>query len=282
MKVLEDVAVVTRNYNAYDLTSEFLKSLQNLNEKVGQIIVVDDASTDDSALLIKENYPDILLIQLEKFSEYCISFNRGVAKAFDNGAKFVLIVNNDTKNFSKDFFSEMVSCFNKNERVGLVGSLVYDFEDNVLTSADGFVRYGLYVDIPTEGYMISKKCFETVGLFDEKLVRHLEDYDLLIRIRKAGFWSHTCSSVSFDHLGGGTSKKMIWVPNYYRMRNIVWYLKRYGHQFSFTEKLRIEIGFSNKSRQLALQDFNKGLYLRAALILTAACCGFLVGQLTKW
>ena len=280
---LKDIAVVTRNYNNYAITIQCILDVKNSSKSdIGQIIIVDDCSTDNSVIELRKALPDVCVIEMPKFSEYCVCFNIGVNEAIEKGANYIQIVNNDTKNFTPSFLNEMKSKFKDRPQIGIVGSLVYDYEKNIRTSSGGFHRYGIFVDIPTEGYMLSRKAIQKVGLFDPKLVRHLEDYDLLIRLRKAGFWSVTCDSASFDHLGGGTSKKMMWVPNYYRMRNIVWFLKRHGYDYKLSEKLRIIYGFSNKSRKLAGIDFKKKKFLRGNVIIFAAFCGTIIGFFRKW
>ena len=280
---LNDVALVTRNYNNYKMTLQCILDLkESSDEEIGQIIVVDDCSTDNSVMMLKKSLPEIKIIEMTRFSEYCICFNKGVEAAIDHGAEFIQIVNNDTKTFTTNFVDHMKKKFEEHPKLGVVGSLVYDYEKNVRTSGEGFQRYGIFVDIPTEGFMVSRKVVSEIGLFDPKLVRHLEDYDFLIRMRKAGYWSTNCNQASFDHLGGGTSKKMVWVPNYYRMRNIIWFLKRHGYEYSFLQKLRIIYGFSNKSRMLAKQDLQQKKPFRGMAIITAALCGALIGIIKRW
>ena len=97
----------------------------------------------------------------------------------------------------------MLEEFQRDEKVGLVGSLVYDYEGRRRSAGTPDTRLGVFVDTPTEGYVFSRKVLEHVGLFDEQLVRYFEDFDYLIRMRAAGFKSVCALSVSFDHLGGG-------------------------------------------------------------------------------
>ena len=52
---------------------------------------------------VKKSLPEIKIIEMTRFSEYCICFNKGVEAAIDHGAEFIQIVNNDTKNFTKNF-----------------------------------------------------------------------------------------------------------------------------------------------------------------------------------
>lgn len=282
MKILTDVAVVTRNYNNYIMTSACIDEILNCGDNLGNIIVIDDCSSDGSFELLKNNYPNIIIFRMNKFSEYCKCFNQGIKIALARGANYIQIINNDIRNISQNFFEEMKKPFLTHNRVGLVGSRCYDYEKTILTSIEPKIRMGLYVDIPTEGYMFSRAVIEEVGLFDEKLVRHLEDYDYLIRLRLKGFSSKFCDKASFEHLGGGTSKKMFFVPNYYRMRNIVWYLKRYGFEYTTIKKLRISLGFSNKSRMLANKQIKAGNLHKAFVIYFAMFSGLFVGVFTKW
>lgn len=279
---MDRVFAVTRNYNNEEMTRGCIEEIQNAGLSSANIIVVDDCSTDASLGNLKADFQNVKFVEMARFSEYCICFNRGIESAIANGADYIQIINNDIRNISPNFFREMVNTFKLHPRIGLVGSKVFDYHENVLTGIKPSIRMGLYVNVPTEGYMFSKEVIENVGLFDEKLVRHLEDYDYIHRMRTLGFLTQYCDTASFEHLGGGTSSKMLVVPNYYRMRNIVWYLKRYGYNYSWLQKLRIALGFGNKCAAIINKKANEGKYFDAMIVLSAAVSGLLAGYLRKW
>ncbi|SVD94960.1 uncharacterized protein METZ01_LOCUS447814, partial [marine metagenome] len=87
------VSVIIPHYGGGDILQECLKSLTNSNYTPLEIIVVDNRSTDDSIIIMKDKFPHVKLIQSE--------YNRGFAGGCNFGAQhakgeYLLILNNDT------------------------------------------------------------------------------------------------------------------------------------------------------------------------------------------
>ena len=89
-------SIIIPNYNGAILLKKNLprlsKSKENSKNRIAEVIIVDNGSTDDSVAFIKKNYPEIRLI---KFQE-----NKGFSKAINVGVKeskgnLVLLLNND-------------------------------------------------------------------------------------------------------------------------------------------------------------------------------------------
>ncbi|SMC72983.1 Glycosyltransferase, GT2 family [Desulfocicer vacuolatum DSM 3385] len=90
-------SICIANYNGIGYLDACLKSILSQNCLFPfEIIIHDDASTDNSVTFIQENYPDIQLIQSKDNVGFCISNNRMVERA---KGEFVLLLNNDTELF---------------------------------------------------------------------------------------------------------------------------------------------------------------------------------------
>jgi GT2 family glycosyltransferase len=274
--------IVMRNHNAFELTNTCLKSIYSCSYVNKKIIVVDDGSSDDSGIRLQEEYSELIVLTSDKYIEYCRGLNMGIRYALKNQADFIFVVNNDTDNFSSNYFEVLIDSFKNSPNIGLVGSLVYDYDGNKRSAGTPNTRLGVYVDTPTEGYMFSRKVLTTVGLLDEQLVRYFEDFDYLIRMRNLGFESYFERSVQFDHLGGGTSKKQVFTPNFYRVRNLLWFIKRYGKDKSLKWKLINFKGFMRKHIMLILANFRKGRVIKALAISIVVVLGLIAGLFTKW
>lgn len=85
--------VCIANYNGRALLADCIESIlsQGLGDQV-DILVHDDASTDDSVDFLREHYPQVQIIASETNVGFCIGNNRMVAAA---GTPFVLLLNND-------------------------------------------------------------------------------------------------------------------------------------------------------------------------------------------
>jgi len=208
------VFIVVLNWNGYKDTIECLKSLEKIPEKI-EIVVVDNASTDDSVEKLKK-----LAEVIENKSNLGFSGgnNVGIKYALENGADFVMIINNDTL-VDKNIISEFLRSANKNKDVGIFSPKIYfakGFEyhkkrykeqdlGKVIWYAGGEIDWeNVYgknfgvdevdkgqfekdkeIDFATGACMfVRSEVFKQIGMFDE---RYLEDADLSLRSKKAGY-----------------------------------------------------------------------------------------------
>lgn len=276
------VYIVMRNHNAFHLTCKCLQSLSKLTYPNHRILVVDDGSRDDSADRILQSFPEVSVIRTGKYLEYCKSLNLGIRQALRNGAEYVFLVNNDTKDFSTNYLEEVVGAFEENGRVGLVGSWCYDYDGRPRWQGVAKEKLGVLMETPTEGFVVKREVFETIGLLSERLVRYFEDLDFIIRLRKAGYETRAVSSVSFAHLGGGTSSKQSFVPNYYRVRNLILFMRKHGADKPFRWKVK---NFRHNLRvhvDRLKQCLRRGDFKSLIKIGTATALGFVVGFLLTW
>ncbi len=124
------LSVVIPNYNGFFLLKEnlpFLKSaLNNLNQNY-EIIISDDASTDNSINFIKQEYPDIIILENKINGGFSKNINRGIQKA--NG-KWVMLLNSDIK-LSENYFNEIAKHLLKKDIFGVMGKIL-DEKSNLL------------------------------------------------------------------------------------------------------------------------------------------------------
>ena len=76
--IQNSISVIIPVYNRYNLIDRAIKSVLQQTRPPDEIIVIDDGSTDGTDMIIKKNYPDIILLQQK---------NRGVSCARNNGIK---------------------------------------------------------------------------------------------------------------------------------------------------------------------------------------------------
>jgi GT2 family glycosyltransferase len=239
------VSIVMRNKNRFSLTSDCIKSLEKLTYPNYEIIVVDDGSTDESPKMLKTTFPHIILLRNKEYLGYCKGLNVGIRQALKNGASFVFLINNDTKDFSENYLDEIVKIFIENDKIGLIGSRVVDFNGKKIWWGQVHKihnRLGVNSNIPGCGFVVRSEVFKEIGLLDEGLFRFFEDLDFIIRLRKAGYKTAFTSSVKYAHLGGGTTSRVGFEFHYYRIRNIFIFLRRHGARMSLLEKISRTIG----------------------------------------
>ena len=276
------VYIVTANYNNFNATSEFINSLRKLTYPNYHIVVVDDYSTDGSVNKLAKAFPEITLIKNKKNLSMCKSFNNGFREALKNGAEYIFLVGNDTSGFSPDYLEKIVETFEDDNNIGMVGSLCYDYEGGIRSEGIAKDRFGVAMDVPTEGHVIKREVFEKIGLLDEKLVIYYDDIDFITRLQEAGYETKSISSVSFAHLGGGSTSKIPFKRNYYRVRNGIWFMRRYCGGKPFNWKIiQFMIAMEPHIQQLVKSiihlEFKKFVIIGFAIVL-----GLGAGFMIKW
>jgi len=198
------------NWNQPDFTLACLESLSQLNYPNFKIVLVDNGSTDNSVALIRQAYPNVVLIETGENLGYSAGNNVGIRYAMDNGAEYVLLLNNDTV-VDKDMLTRMVEAAEADSRVGMVGPTIYYFDPpNVLWSAVNtidwprgqIVRHGLNevwpqveADAPSQkvdyvdscAVLVKREVIDKIGMLDEAFFINFDDADWNIRARRIGF-----------------------------------------------------------------------------------------------
>ncbi|PWJ59088.1 GT2 family glycosyltransferase [Dyadobacter jejuensis] len=132
---MKSISVVIPNYNGKRLFEKYLAHnvnlLQNLSSEV-EIIIVDDASTDDSVAYLKEHYADKIRL-IEKpfnsgFSETC---NVGIQHA---NMDLVFLLNTDVI-IEEDYFEKLYKYFEYKDTFGVMGRIIGMKDDNILDAA---------------------------------------------------------------------------------------------------------------------------------------------------
>ncbi|MBX2882271.1 MAG: glycosyltransferase [Granulosicoccus sp.] len=259
------VSVVVPVYNQFALTYHCIASCILAANKVSyELIVVDDCSTDETAL-IEEKIENLQVIRNEKNCGFVRSCNRGAAAA---AGEFIVFLNNDTE-VTSGWIDELVNVFTEYDSVGAVGSkLIYP--DGVLQDAGGVVwdnglpwnagnggssedpqyNYTRDVDYLTgASLMVSQKAWTHAGGFDECYVpAYYEDTDLSFRLRDLGYRTIYCplsTVVHFEGQSNGTDTAS--GVKQYQITNAETFKKRWQSAFEGLGKEGVDLHL-NKDR----------------------------------
>jgi GT2 family glycosyltransferase len=130
-KTNRGISVVIPNYNGRQLLEQNLSftyaALKAANIKY-EVIVSDDASTDESVAFITENYPDIILIENLHNGGFSVNINRGIAAA---SLELVLLLNSDIK-LSEEYFKTQLQYFDSPNTFGVMGQVLDEASGQVL------------------------------------------------------------------------------------------------------------------------------------------------------
>lgn len=217
MSLTIDVVVVA--YGRYELTDSCLRHLRAQTLK-HRVIVVDNGSTDDTYERMISEWP---VVQLECFAE-----NRGFAEAANSGVAagsgdVVALLNNDV-DVRADFLEGLVAPLEDDSQVGSVAALMLQPGEQLIDSA------GLSADVALGGFprlqglnatqaqrerpvlagpagtaaAYRRAAWEQVGGLDEAIFAYMEDFDLALRLRSAGWKTVLAADAVGVHLGSAT------------------------------------------------------------------------------
>lgn len=201
------VGVVILNWKRPVEILECLQSLRQQDYPAVETIVVDNASNNGSLERIRENFPEVTLIENEQNLGFAAGSNVGIQALLERGFDYVLLLNDDTE-IAPDMLSRLVEVAEGHPDIGIVGPRIFYFEpSDVIWSAGGSIdRYGaarhLHVDekgksaasAPTDvdyvtgcGMLIKRSVLDTVGVLDERFFAYFEETELCARARRAGY-----------------------------------------------------------------------------------------------
>lgn len=160
-------------------------------------VIVDNASSDGTQDYIKATFPEAKFIESSENLGFAKANNIGIRYAYDNGADYVLLLNQDAWIFL-DTISLLLKTFNENPDAGIVSPMHLNGEMDALdfnfaTNMSGDFVSDCYLNklkadypvpyINAACWLISRKCIETVGGFDTNLFVHYgEDGDYCRRL----------------------------------------------------------------------------------------------------
>lgn len=123
------ISLCIANYNGVSVIDDCLRSILSQDATLPiEIIIHDDASTDDSVAYIRNHYPDVILIQSHTNVGFCIANNRMAAMA---GGEYLLLLNNDAALFP-DALSTLLKTSSELDKPAILSLPQFDFASGEL------------------------------------------------------------------------------------------------------------------------------------------------------
>jgi GT2 family glycosyltransferase len=214
-------AVVIPNWNGARWLPGCLDSLSAQTLAASETIVVDNGSSDGSLELLRDRYRGVRVLELGRNTGFAVAANRGIEAA---GAEFVALVNTDVE-LAPDWLERMAGTLDRLPRAGSVACKMLDLSDHtrVYDAGDILRRDGACeqrgrflsddgrYDSPEEMFaacagagLYRREAVLDVGGFDERFFAYLEDVDLGLRLRLAG-WTCRYEPAVAHHASEGSS-----------------------------------------------------------------------------
>jgi N-acetylglucosaminyl-diphospho-decaprenol L-rhamnosyltransferase len=230
--VRADVVVVT--WHGREVLTSCLEHLARQTES-HDVIVVDNASHDGTAELVRERFPHVTFLELPENRGFGAAVNAGVAVG---SGEAVVLVNNDL-DADPGFVAAILEPLRADAAVGMVAGMT------LMPGREAIDAFGIQLDAGLAAYnrlrhqpvdgdadggllagpsggaaAYRRTAFEAVGGFDETLIAYGEDVDLLLRLRAAGWAPAAAPDARGIHLGGATigvdSPRQRWLAGFAR------------------------------------------------------------------
>src|SRR6266567_5008896 len=128
------VAIVILNWKRPEQTAACLTSLGHTTYPAWTATVVDNGSGDDSVAILREQFPEVTLIENGANLGFAAGNNPGIARAVQSGADYVLLLNDDTE-VAPDLLRILVGVVESDCTIGIVGpTILYSEPSNVIWS----------------------------------------------------------------------------------------------------------------------------------------------------
>lgn len=231
-----DISIIIVSYNTKEFLQKCLNSIKSSTGRLTrEVFVIDNASQDSSAKLVKEKYEWVHLIESSKNLGFAKAANQAVKKA---KGRYILLLNPDTI-LEKNTLWETLKFMDKNPEAG-VSTCRVELESGEIDWAShrGFPTpwrsfsyfsrlsklfpnsklFGGYhleyedlrriheIDSPSGAfYLVRQEAVKKVGLLDEDYFMYAEDLDWSYRIKEAGFKIFYYPKVKVTHSKGAAS-----------------------------------------------------------------------------
>jgi GT2 family glycosyltransferase len=129
------VSVVIPNWNGKEYLSDCIASLREQTHNNLEIIVVDNASTDDSVGYLRKNFPETKVIKHSKNFGFGAANNTGIKAA---QGRYIMMLNNDTR-LEPKCIEELRKSIDKDEKFGACASKILLEHENNLVDVAGIV-----------------------------------------------------------------------------------------------------------------------------------------------
>ncbi len=187
------VCIIVLNYNGREHLTYCLPTLLATDYRPLAIVVVDNASSDDSVPFVEQCFPEVTVLCSSINVGWSGGNNLGIAHARQIGAAYVALANNDIRVNSR-WIGAAVSVAEADPRIGIVGFQILEPRngDEDAGFAQAVAEWpGLQVVEPrwVDGMamFVRTSLFERIGMIDEDFFAYAEDNDFERRARKAGY-----------------------------------------------------------------------------------------------
>ena len=222
------IAVAILNWNGKALLERFLGKVVEDSANLGQVYLIDNASSDDSLAYTKAQHPEVKIIALDNNYGYAGGYNRALAHLDE---EIIVLLNSDIET-SPDWLEPIAEAFAKHPKLGALQPKILDLKDRSkfeYAGASGgyidklgypFCRGRLFDTLEEDQaqyndfqncfwatgacLVVRREAFKQVKGLYEVLFAHMEEIDLCWKMQISGWEIAVEPKSTVYHLGGAT------------------------------------------------------------------------------
>lgn len=240
---MNKVSVVILNYNGKSFLERFLPNVIQYSNDIADIIVADNASTDDSVSFLNEKYPQVRLIQNKSNSGFSTGYNEAL-KLIDS--EYYVLLNSDIE-VTQNWISPVIKLMDSDKTIAVCQPKIRSYHEKdkfeYAGAGGGFIdKFGypfcrgrLFNTLEKDEGQYNDSCevfwatgacmfvradfYHRYGGLEDSFFAHMEEIDFCWRMKNLGYRIMYCADSVIYHIGGGTLPKSSSRKTYLNFRN---------------------------------------------------------------
>ena len=240
----KDIVIVILNWNGQKMMSEYLKNVEMYSRDEADIVVADNASTDDSLAYLRRAHPEVEIIEFDKNWGFAEGYNKALSRL--RRYKYYILLNSDVK-VTHHWLTPLAEFMDAHEEVAACQpkllSMVEPDKFEYAGAAGGYLdKYGypfcrgrIFDSVEPDGgqydqnanilwatgacLMVRSNDYWQAGGLDARFFAHNEEIDFCWRLRLQGKRIYCITDSVVYHLGGGTLPKGNPMKTFLNFRN---------------------------------------------------------------
>ena len=254
---MKRVGITICNYNKSEMVCKCIEAILEQKYRDYDLFVVDNASTDDSVSVIRDNFSDkvVLLRNYENLGGSG-GFNTGLREMMKNDYEYLMCVDNDAM-LDEDAVGKLVDFLDSHIECGMAASKIYHLEypnivqnygqtidfDYYCTEAnyfgekeDGTMPEFVYADaVPACSLMVRRSVIDVIGLLPEENFLYWDDTEWGYKCNQAGYKVASVGASKAAHAMGARREDVNTFPTYYAWRNWIRFFMKYTPEEKWLE-----------------------------------------------
>jgi GT2 family glycosyltransferase len=238
------IAIVILNWNGVNFLEKFLPTLlKYTTQEEAEIIIADNASSDNSVSFLQQNYPSLRIIQNSANEGFAGGYNTAL-KQID--AEYYVLLNSDIE-VTPNWTQPIIALMDSDKKIAAVQPKILSYHNRdkfeYAGAAGGFIDYlgypfcrgRIFFNIERDEKQYDNMCeifwatgaalfvradlYHSLGGLDTDFFAHQEEIDFCWRAKNSGYKIMYCPDSVIYHIGGGTLPKSSATKTYLNFRN---------------------------------------------------------------